>query len=322
VLSQTKQTHKLIREICFRPATKDQASTSSAIQALDLLKGSSVSLKRVASGTARPTFHSTSSSSFNDLGPEKKRRKHGTASSSSNKDIISFGASSFSPVASSGMSDILASDGSHHHHHGHHHQQQRVVGQHGLSSSSKSASLSISSVLGEQNTQSSMFSRLTKTLITDALMPPPPPLTSGGEPDSRSVMLDVPKKLARPAIRLNPNTGLMESGVASGGETSSEGEADQELECRSIKSLDLAITNNKKDNQPAVGNSSRKQQLSKPSAELKLKLKIPPVASRGGVNKRTESQDEPKLPKLILSMRDKTVKMAGLKTASSRYFKQ
>ena len=164
-----------------------------------------------------------------------------------------------------------------------------------------------------------MFSRLAKTLITDALMPPPPPLLSGGEPDSKSVMLDVPKKLARAAIRLNPNTGLMESGVASGGETSSEGEADQELvECRSIKSLDLAITNNKKDNQPAVGSNSRKQQLSKPSAELKLKLKLPPVASRGGVNKRPESQDEPKLPKLILSMRDKTVKMAGSKTSSSR----
>jgi hypothetical protein len=159
---------------------------------------------------------------------------------------------------------------------------------------------------GEPNTHPSVFSRLAKTLISESLMPPPPPLS--GDVSTP----EVPKK-SRP-VRLNPNTGLMESGV-SGGETSSEGEADQEPEGRSLKSLDLAIM---KDDR-------------RPNADLKLKLKLPsrnPVASlRSGEKKRLESQqhqqqqqhDEPKLPKLILSVRDKTVKMAAAKASKTSF---
>ena len=311
-------------------------------QALDLLKGSSVSLKRVApSGSARPSFH-TSGSAFNDLAhsPEKKRRKQANPTSKDN--LFSSGAMSYSPAIASGLSEVLAaaaaaasrtstpSDGSHYHRQGQH------------SGLSKSASLTISSLsTADAHTQSNALSRLSKTLMVDNLMPPPPPLLGEVTTDTK----DLSSNKYRPA-RLNPNTGLLETRV-SGGESSSEGEGDQELECRSsIRSVDLAITNNKqKETTLVVSKSHHQRKQSQPQPvklhhgsdmALKLKLKIPPVQqqqqsssnamsrtsstisrSSSGVAKRFESQDEPKLPKLILSMRDKTVKMAGAKTKIS-----
>jgi hypothetical protein len=171
--------------------------------------------------------------------------------------------------------------------------------------------------------------------MVDNLMPPPPPLHGEVTTDTK----DLSNKF-RPA-RLNPNTGLLETRV-SDGESSSEGdEGDQELECRSsIRSLDLAITNNKKETVVVKPHHQRKQSQPQPvklhhsgDMALKLKLKLPPVQSStatsrtsshamsrsSGVTKRFESQDEPKLPKLILSMRDKTVKMAGAKTLSAAW---
>jgi hypothetical protein len=268
-------------------------TSSTSSKSIDLLKlaSPSVSLKRVAPGSDRTSFHSTA---FNDVGhsPEKKRRKHATSISSiTTKDLLtSSGAISFS-----GLSDVLAADGSH-----------PLLHRARSASSTISSSPATASLTKELNTQTNVFSRLTKTIIADSLMPPPPPLS--GDPSDLKTLVNGPKK-SRP-VRLNPNTGLLESS-----ETSSEGEAEQELECRSLKSLDLAITNHKK--------------ASKPTADLKLKLKLPPSSSSTsrssastrttGVVKRPESQqpslDEPKLPKLILSMRDKTVKMAGSKSS-------
>ena len=87
-------------------------------------------------------------------------------------------------------------------------------------------------------------------------------------------------------VLINPNTGLLESGPA--GESNSEGEND--------------VDGDKK--------AFQKQQTAAESAALKLKLKIPvdkscPEESKNAVD------SEPKLPKLIFSMKDKTVKVAA-----------
>ena len=250
-------------------------------------------LKRAAPAVDRTAF-----SLFNDVGhlpPEKKRRKQASTSSSS-KDLLSS-SGALSSYSGSRLSEVLAAaaaDGSH-----------SLLHRAALSrSASSTISSSSASASGEPNTHPSVLSRLAKTLITDSLMPPPPPLSGD------LGVSEVPKK-SRPSVRLNPNTGLLESGV-SGGETSSEGEADHELEARGLKSLDLAIT----------------KQDRRPNADLKLKLKLPSrtsiTSSRSSDKKRSESQqhqqhDEPKLPKLILSMRDKTVKMAASKASKASF---
>lgn len=283
IISLSLPTPKVVENSENATSTTPSRVPTPSTTAAEFLKSASAltSLKRAAPGAERTTF--TSFKDVNLTPPEKKRRKQVSTS----KDFSSTGALPYL----SGMSEVLATaaDGSH-----------PLLHRTALS---RSASSTISSS-GGPNTHTSVFSRLTKTPASDSLMPPPPPLSG----DSSST--DVLKKSR--SIRLNPNTGLMESGV-SGGETSSEGEADHDSEARIMKSsLDLSIVKSER----------------RPNADLKLKLKLPsrnPAASaRSADKKRSESQqqmqpDEPKLPKLILSMRDKTVKMAASKASKASF---
>lgn len=256
---------------------------------------------------------SATSSSGGSGGPpsEKKRRKHPSSSSSSTpKPSVDNGypALSDTPIRS------------HHHHHSHLH---------------KSASSSSAAAVANTHHSGMVVSR--------TMMPPPQaPSMLGATPASSSPALAgatgtmttitregqgrEPKKATRHQILINPNTGVLESGPS---ESSSEGEAEPD---------------NSAGGGGMAGTPGGADYLSSPSDKaLKLKLKLPvekrSVSASGGsasghgsggglmpskkevplkmasqqklstISSSSGSSDcEPKLPKLILSMRDKTVK--------------
>ena len=142
-------------------------------------------------------------------------------------------------------------------------------------------------------------------------------------------------------FRLNPITGELESGPS---ESSSEGEADTPtsgLEAGSMNSISSNSASSKNSSTGSSGssnmnsNSGRGPDSSKAALKLKLKLPVTPPTSSSEVSgghsrlssmtssssdfsskndpkvSKSDLNNGPKLPKLILSMRDKTVKVSA-----------
>lgn len=147
--------------------------------------------------------------------------------------------------------------------------------------------------LGERS-QNSKSASTNNTRGSASLMPPPSlPLSSPALAGASGTIPTLAGEQKSRQILINPNTGVLESGPS---ESSSEGEAE----------------------------SNNEQQRSSSDKALKLKLKLPsstgltpsvekPAPSAPvGQNEAVDSNG-PKLPKLILSMRDKTVKLSSKK---------